>query len=99
MDIRAGRCALSMSQEKLAELCGVTQGTVSRWERGEVEPRHAPMIVLKQLFSNRAPDPIELRELAALRGLTLSVDMRGLWTVTRVVGKSLTSAQAKALLA
>ena len=98
MDIRAARYALAMSQETLAEKCGVTQGTVSRWERGDVEPRHAQRAILGGLFDNNAPDPIELRELAALKGLTLTVDTRGLWTATRVVGKGLTSAQAKALL-
>ena len=98
MDIRAARRSQSMSQETLAEKCGVTQGTVSRWERGDVEPRHAQRAILEGLFDNNAPDPIELRELAALKGLTLAVDMRGLWTITRVVGKGLTSAQAKALL-
>lgn len=89
-----------MSQETLADACNVTQGTISRWERGAATPRCAQRQTLQALFGDRlsAPDPIELHELAALKGLTLSVDTRGLWTITQVVGKALTSAQVKARL-
>lgn len=38
--IKAQRQLLGMSQDTLAQLVGVTQGTVSRWERGQSQPEH-----------------------------------------------------------
>lgn len=36
--IRAQREAKGWTQERLADALGVVPGTISRWERGEVEP-------------------------------------------------------------
>ncbi len=38
--IRAQRQLLGLTQAALAEKVGVTQGTVSRWERGDCQPEH-----------------------------------------------------------
>ena len=38
MTIKKMREKAKLSQEKLAELLGVTQGAVSQWESGEVSP-------------------------------------------------------------
>jgi transcriptional regulator with XRE-family HTH domain len=100
MDIRAARKAAGLGQEELAARCGVVQGTVSRWERGVAAPGRAQRAVMERLFKahRSAPGPIELRELAAMRGLTVTVGLDGKWTASRVVGKGLTSSQLQALL-
>ena len=45
--IKEARLDARLTQQELAELVGVDQNTVSRWERGETEPsdlsRHALM--------------------------------------------------------
>ena len=38
--IRAQRRAVGLSQEALAAAAGVSQATVSKWERGEAVPSH-----------------------------------------------------------
>lgn len=40
-NIKRRRRALGFSQEKLADLLGVRQATVARWEAGTMEPRRA----------------------------------------------------------
>lgn len=42
------RNVLSMTQSQLAELTRVSQATVSRWERGELEPSRAEMEIIRQ---------------------------------------------------
>lgn len=41
--IQMGRILLDLSQGALAEKMGVTPATVSQWENGHAEPRHATM--------------------------------------------------------
>ena len=36
--LRIRKTVLGLTQQELAELTGATQATVSRWERGELEP-------------------------------------------------------------
>ena len=44
---RAARVALGMTQVQIAERCGLPQGVVSRYERGEIEePGATKMITL-----------------------------------------------------
>lgn len=38
-NIEYGRKVLDLSQDALAELCEVTQQTVSKWEAGVISPR------------------------------------------------------------
>jgi transcriptional regulator with XRE-family HTH domain len=39
LNVKAGRKALGLTQTALAELVGVRQATVARWERGDMAPR------------------------------------------------------------
>lgn len=41
--IEAIRAKLSLTQKQLADICGKSQATISRWERGELEPDAADM--------------------------------------------------------
>lgn len=41
MGIKSYRKKMGMSQEELAELVGVTQSAVAKWENGETYPRGA----------------------------------------------------------
>ena len=38
IDVREVRSKLKLSQEKFAQLMGVTLGSVARWEKGSVKP-------------------------------------------------------------
>lgn len=42
------RNVLHLSQAGLAELTGVSQATVSRWESGELEPSRAEMEIIRR---------------------------------------------------
>ncbi|MBI3977409.1 MAG: helix-turn-helix domain-containing protein [Chloroflexi bacterium] len=42
--LRQRRLALGLSQEKLAQLLGVSANTIARWERGELGIRHPAML-------------------------------------------------------
>lgn len=44
IELRARREALGLSQPQLADLLGVTQATISRWEKGERSPENWPGI-------------------------------------------------------
>lgn len=37
--VRATRCTLKLSRDDFARECGVSETTVARWERGDVEPK------------------------------------------------------------
>jgi transcriptional regulator with XRE-family HTH domain len=45
-DLLGRRNALRMSQAELGRALGVARNTVARWERGELEMRHAELIAL-----------------------------------------------------
>src|SRR5579859_6810962 len=45
-DLRARRLALHLSQAGLGRALGVSRNTVARWERGELEIRHADLVTL-----------------------------------------------------
>lgn len=38
---------LDLSQDEFSDLVGVSQGTVSRWENGELEPDRAQLDVIR----------------------------------------------------
>jgi putative transcriptional regulator len=45
MDIKSMRQKLGLTQEKFAQVLGVTFGTVNRWEKGKTKP--SPLAVEK----------------------------------------------------
>ena len=49
MDIKATREALRLTQVQLAELLGVTQATVSRWEKGQLDLDERTKLALEAL--------------------------------------------------
>lgn len=51
VDIYAIRKKLGLSQEKLAEVLGVSRNTISRWERGEFNPTVDKLAALEQLLT------------------------------------------------
>ena len=51
VDIYAARKKLGLSQEKLAEVLGVSRNTISRWERGEFNPTADKLIALERLLA------------------------------------------------
>lgn len=53
-DIRTGRKANGLTQERLAELMAVDVTTVQRWESGATEPSIAALQRLKNLFERRS---------------------------------------------
>jgi len=44
---------LGLSQGELARVAGTTQSTVSRWERGEMEPDREQMAAIRKLAVER----------------------------------------------
>jgi len=42
------KTVLGLSQGELARIAGTTQTTVSRWERGELEPSHGEMAAIRR---------------------------------------------------
>ncbi|AXI49367.1 hypothetical protein C1J03_25020 (plasmid) [Sulfitobacter sp. SK012] len=52
-DIRSWRRSLGLTQAELSEALDVDQGTVSRWERGLVEPRPAIMRAIIKIAASR----------------------------------------------
>lgn len=49
-DIGAARKAKKMTQTQLAELMGVDQAHISRWERGEIKPAPENLAALKKIL-------------------------------------------------
>lgn len=45
-----------ISQNEFAEIAGTTQSSVSRWERGELEPSRAEMNCIRQEAIKRGKD-------------------------------------------
>lgn len=50
MDITATRKALGLSQAALAAQLGVSQGTISRFESGELKPNARTILALEALL-------------------------------------------------
>ena len=50
MKLKLRRIAMGLSQEKLAALVGVSQGTISLWERGTIRPRKKHMAKLVEVL-------------------------------------------------
>lgn len=50
-DVCLARKKLGLSQEKLAEVLGVSRNTVSRWERGEFSPSAGKMAALERMLA------------------------------------------------
>lgn len=50
LDIKAARAAKKMTQGQLAELIGVDQAVVSRWESGAVKPNAANLARLREIL-------------------------------------------------
>lgn len=48
------RRAMGLKQTEMAALLGVTQASVSRWERGELDPDTRTMIAARSLLASRA---------------------------------------------
>jgi transcriptional regulator with XRE-family HTH domain len=48
--LRATRCALGLTQRRMAELCNVTEARWSNWERGDHFPDILVMMQLSNLF-------------------------------------------------
>lgn len=48
--LKKRRIQLSLTQEDIAKICGVTRSTVSSWEVGRNEPPLKTIIKLKKLF-------------------------------------------------
>jgi transcriptional regulator with XRE-family HTH domain len=61
-DLLGRRKALRMSQAELGRALGVARNTLARWERGELEMRHAELIAL-------ALDRLEAEESSATVGI------------------------------
>ncbi len=53
-DLKTRRLSLGLSQEKLAQLLGVTTTTAARWERGEVTPPPYLSLALDKLAADQA---------------------------------------------
>ena len=49
-NLRAYRKASGISQERLAELLGVTQGAVTQWECGRTHPGYTRLLKLADLL-------------------------------------------------
>lgn len=61
-----------ISVEELAQRAGYSPATLYRWERGEASPRHAAVIVLEDLISERSarqPSPAAFRFIDLFAGI------------------------------
>lgn len=67
--VRAARRALDLSQDLFAQLLGVHEMTVSKWERGLLEPGEWHKDLLEEMCAACSSDPSTgLRVFVALRG-------------------------------
>lgn len=73
LDIRAMRRRFGLTQVQLANFMGLTQSTISRWERGLEPIRHCQRLELLDLFSNRSGrlDPLIKHLISQANNLTL----------------------------
>ena len=51
LSLRAARVNAGMSQEKAAEMCGVTRFTIKNWEHGITRPTNLQLLGLSQLYN------------------------------------------------
>ena len=56
-NMKAARKAKNLTQEELAEICGVTPSCVSRWETGAWSPSPKHQEILSQVFDS-TDDPL-----------------------------------------
>lgn len=47
--VRSTRCKLGLSRDDFARECGVSECTVARWERGDVEPKVSAILASRLL--------------------------------------------------
>lgn len=52
IDVKEIRKGLGLTQEKFAELVGVRQNTISRWEKGIREPKGPALMILRQVHDS-----------------------------------------------
>lgn len=52
-EIKKWRKELGISQEKLAQLLGVSFGTINRWERGACKPSRLALDKIEAIISNQ----------------------------------------------
>jgi transcriptional regulator with XRE-family HTH domain len=89
--IKAARTSLGMTQTKFAKLLGVTQGLVSRWERGLIEPRQDIIARLAEIASVSAGEFHYGKATKSGNAASSKADMTG------VAGKRLTDAIREAI--
>ena len=56
LQISVQRSEKQMSQEELAEMCGVSRNTVASWESGQKEPKLSSAILLAMAFGCSVQD-------------------------------------------
>lgn len=89
--IKAARISLGMTQAKFAAFLGVTQGLISRWERGLIEPRQDIIARLAEVASVSAGEFHYGKSDKSARRSSSQDDMTG------VAGKRLTDAIREAI--
>lgn len=54
--MRERRLEVRLTQQQVAEILGCTQGTISQYERGAIEPPIATIKILVKLYKTTADD-------------------------------------------
>lgn len=62
-NMRAERVRRGLTQTELADMLGVTQMTVCRWETGECEPSAAKLVSMTSLYGCSAEYLLDMVEL------------------------------------
>ena len=74
--IRAAREQAGLTQDKLAELVGVSRTAVARWENGDIEPKLKNLIILSKQLHVSTDYLLGLEEKTWIDKLELSEDAR-----------------------